>query len=249
MSELLRLALNAHGCIDRWRRVETVALELSIGGALWDLKGQTGLFAKATYEADVRIQRAKLGHFGPSSGQVLFTPERVVLEDRAGRVIDSRDNPRAAFAGHRNETPWDLLHAAYFQGYAVWTYLTQPFLYSYAGFDVEEIEPWQEDGQTWRRLQVTFPEYIATHGRQQISYFGSDGLLRRHDYAVDVLGGATGAHYVDGYQDHNGIMIPHRRRVYPRGADNQKVPAPVLVSIDIGEVEFKPALPSGENDH
>ena len=31
-------------------------------------------------------------------------------------------------------------------------------------------------------LQVTFPESIATHTRTQISRFGLDGLLRRHDY-------------------------------------------------------------------
>ncbi len=184
-----------------------------------------------------------MGRFGPSDGKVLFTPDRLVLEDEAGRVIDSRDNPRAAFAGHRNETPWDLLHAAYFQGYAVWTYLTQPFLYTYPGFDVEEIEPWHEGGQTWRRLQVTFPEQIPTHSRRQVSYFGPDGLLRRHDYAVYILGGATGAHYVDGYQDHDGIMIPHRRRVYPCGADNQKIQSPVLVSIDVREVKIKVVQP------
>jgi hypothetical protein len=46
-----------------------------------------------------------------------------------------------------------------------------------------------------------------------------DGLLRRHDYVVDVLGGAMGAHYIDDYRDHSGILMPHRRRVYPLGAD------------------------------
>ena len=44
--------------------LRTVTLELSVGGALWDLKGQTGLFANATYEADIHKQRATLGRFG-----------------------------------------------------------------------------------------------------------------------------------------------------------------------------------------
>jgi hypothetical protein len=103
---------------------------------------------------------------------------------------------------------------------------------------VEEIDPWQEGQQTWRRLKVIFPERIATHAREQVSYFGPDGLLRRHDYDVDVLGGATGAHYVDDYQSHGGIMIPHRRRVYARDADNHPVMSPVLITIDIGDLEF-----------
>jgi len=48
--------------------------------------------------------------------------------------------------------------------------------------------------------------------------------LRRHDYAVDVLGGAKGAHYIGDYNDNSGTAMPHRRRVYPLGVDNRKVP-------------------------
>jgi len=51
--------------------------------------------------------------------------------------------------------------------------------------------------------------------------FRPDGFLRRHDYAVDVLGGAKGAHYIGDYRDHGGILTPHRRRIYPLGADNR----------------------------
>jgi hypothetical protein len=29
-------------------------------------------------------------------------------------------------------------------------------------------------------------------------------LLRRHDYAVDVLGGATGGQYIEDYHEHGG---------------------------------------------
>jgi hypothetical protein len=57
--------------------------------------------------------------------------------------------------------------------------------------------------------------------------------LRRHDYAVDVLGGAKGAHYIGDYNDNSGTAMPHRRRVYPLGVDNRKVPEPLLIEIDI----------------
>src|SRR3984893_11462913 len=204
MNELLELAVAAHGGLDRWHSYRTVALELSIGGALWHLKGQAGLFARATYEADTHTQRATLGRFGAHDRRVRFTPGSLVLETDAGEVIESRDSPRTSFAGHVNETPWDLLHAAYFSGYALWTYLTQPFLYAYPGFVTDEIEPWEENGETWRRLKVIFPDDIASHAREQITYFGADGLMRRHDYAVDVVGGATGAHYIHDYQRSTG---------------------------------------------
>ncbi|MDB5479170.1 MAG: hypothetical protein JWO83_223, partial [Caulobacteraceae bacterium] len=117
--------------------------------------------------------------------------------------------------------------------------LTQPFLYAYPGFLTEEVEPWEENGETWRRLKVTFPDNIVSHTREQITYFGPDGLMRRHDYAVDVLGGAMGAHYIHDYREVSGIMAPHRRRVYPLGVDNQPRPEPVLVSIDITHMSFR----------
>jgi hypothetical protein len=99
---------------------------------------------------------------------------------------------------------------------------------------IPDAIPWEEDGELLRRLRVKFPDTIAIHTREQIGYFGKDGLLRRHDYAVDVLRGAQGAHYLYDYSDCAGFKI-----VYPRGGDNRRVREPILVSIDIGSVKFR----------
>jgi hypothetical protein len=40
---------------------------------------------------------------------------------------------------------------------------------------------------------VTFPDYIASHTKTQITHFGPHGLMRRHDYTVDILGGNSGS--------------------------------------------------------
>jgi hypothetical protein len=239
MSDLLETAIAAHGDLNRWNSLRGVAAELSVGGVLWELKGQAGLFAIARYEADIHAQRATLVGFGAPDRHLRFTPDRLHLETDAGQVIESRDCTRAAFVGHVNETPWDQFHAAYFNAYPLWTYLTQPFLYAYPSFGTEEVEPWQENGETWRRLKVTFPDNIASHAREQITYFGADGLMRRHDYTVEVLGGTAGAHYIHDYRQVSGTMVPRRRRVYPRGLDNQRVPEPMLVSIDIAHISFR----------
>jgi len=42
------------------------------------------------------------------------------------------------------------------------------------GFSAEEIEPWIEDGEPWKRLRVQFPKKIASHSRGQDRYFGPD---------------------------------------------------------------------------
>ena len=80
---------------------------------------------------------------------------------------------------------------------------------------------------------------MKSHTREQISCFGPDGLLRRHDYTVDILGGATGLNYASEYRDINGIIVPTKRRIYAYEGDFVKVPEPVLVAIDLGEIAFQ----------
>jgi len=239
MKDLLTLAIKSHGGQSRWDAIRSVTADLSIGGALWDLKGKTGILRDARYDGDVHVQRATLGRFTAPDRHVRFTRDRLVLETDAGAVIETRDNPRSAFLGHTPESSWDDLHVAYFSGYAMWTYLTQPFLYAYQGFESREIDPWEEEGEVWRRLEVTFPDYIASHTRRQVSYFGPEGLIRRHDYAVDVLGGSAGAHYISRYREINGIVTPTRRRVFAMGANNRPVREALLVSIDVTSAQFE----------
>jgi hypothetical protein len=165
-------------------------------------------------------------------------PDRLTLEALDGTVIETRDDPEAAFAGQTLETPWDKFHVAYFASEALWTYLTSPFLYTYPGFESEEIGPWHENGEVWRRLKVTFPDHIASHSKTQVTHFGPDGLMRRHDYTVDILGGATGANYTTNYRKFQGIKMPTTRRIYAYDDATQKVPEPLLVALDFGNLTF-----------
>lgn len=238
MNDLLALAVAAHGGLDRWNSFRTLTAEASIDGGLWHMKQVPDMLKHATFEIGTHEEHMSIAPFPAPDQRGLFLPNRVWVEKPDGTVIDSRDNPEASYAGHTEETPWDKFHVSYFTGKAMWTYLTSPFLYTYPGFETEEIEPWQEDGEVWRRLKVTFPDYVASHTRTQITHFGPDGLMRRHDYTVDVLGGTPGANYVSGYREVQGIMMPTKRRVYAYDQNGQKVPEPVLVSIDFGQLTF-----------
>ena len=162
----------------------------------------------------------------------------VTVQTEGGRMLQSRSNPRSSFSHQALNSPWDDLHVAYFNSYALWTYLTIPFLYTYPGFFVEEISPWNENGEEWRRLKAIFPDGVATHTKEQVSYFGPDGLLRRHQYTVDVLGAARGLNYAYDYRDIDGIKVPTRRRIYGDDGGGHRIPNPVLISIDISEMEF-----------
>jgi hypothetical protein len=67
----------------------------------------------------------------------MFVPHQVSLESEAGNTIETRDDPWLAFAGQTFDAAWDKLHAGYFSSYALWGYLTAPFLYTYPGFEAE----------------------------------------------------------------------------------------------------------------
>ena len=96
-----------------------------------------------------------------------------------------------------------------------------------------------EGPETWRVLKAYFPGSIETHSLTQEFYFGEDLLLRRHDYTVDILGGATGLNYASDYRDVDGIIFPTKRRIYAYEDDYQLVPEPLLVKIDMGEITVR----------
>jgi len=210
---------------------------VSIGGALWDLKQLPGLFKNTRVELKLHSQHV-VTHLVDVDERIVFSPNQVSLESEAGRILGTRIDPRSAFAGQSADSKWDKLHAGYFSSYALWGYLTTPFLYTYPGFDAREVDPWYENGGRWRVLRVTFPDGYAAHTRTQYSYFGGDGLLRRHLYTVDVLGGAPGANYAYEYRAVDGVMLPTRRRVFAYNEARPKIEEPILVSIDLSEVHF-----------
>ena len=165
--------------------------------------------------------------------RTVFEPDRVVLQRPVGTVIQARDNPQRSFDGHQFPTPWDDLHLAYFTGEALWTYLNTPFLFTWPGFVCEEIAPIEAGGETWRRLKVTFPDHIKSHTRTQVFCFGSDGLLRRHDFTIDIVGRTVESqlHATD-YRDVDGIIIPATRRAYADRGDDRIV----FVAIDMADI-------------
>ena len=238
MNDLLETAVSAHGGLDRWNQIKSITVDASITGALWYVKGKVDAVKHVGFEVDTKRQLLTMDFAGQDKRSV-FEPLRVVIQRRDGTLIDARDEPEKSFDGHQLETPWDNIHVAYFTGEALWTYLNMPFLYTWPGFITEEIAPIEVDGETWRRLKVTFPEYIKSHTRKQISCFGPDGLLRRHDFTIDILGGATGMLYATDNHDVDGIIIPTTRRGYAWHGEYQRIPEPLLVAIDMGEITIR----------
>ncbi|WP_203865564.1 hypothetical protein [Plantactinospora endophytica] len=230
----------AHGGMDRWNELASVSARVLGGGALWPLKGQEGILDDVVTRAELHRQYAGSTPFGAPGLRSAVSPDRAAIETDTGEVVDERLHPRNAFAGHEISTPWDRLHLAYFNGYAMWNYLTEPFLLAGPGFQVEELKPHHEDGEVWRTLEVTFPDNVATHSRKQTYYVDDAGHIRRHDYVSEIVGPNTpvAANYSSDHQEFDGILIPTRRLVYLTDPDGNAVKDTVTVSIELRDITF-----------
>jgi hypothetical protein len=162
----------------------------------------------------------------------------VWIERRDGWSVEERSDPRAAFAGHVRETPWDRLHLTYFLGYAIWNYLTVPFLFARSEFDVRELDSHVEGRETWRVLEVTYPDNIPAHTKTQQLYFDSAFMLKRLDYVTDVLGGVA-AHYCYDPVTVDGLVFPRLRRVVRRTPEGPLLTGRTSFLLDYTNLEIR----------
>jgi len=238
VNELLSLALDAHGGLERWNTFERVHATIVSGGQLWALKDTPQDPARREMQVATKFEWASVAPFGSPDLRTDFTARRIAIEKLDGTVVNERSNPAAHAEGKAVDAPWDLLDRAYFNGYALWTYLTTPFLFALPGFMVDEIQPWRESGEAWRGLRVIFPPEVASHSKTQDFYFGPDLLLRRHDYYVEASGGFAAAQYVYEPATVQGITFPTKRRAYMRDDRMFPIHEKLMVSIDISNLRL-----------
>lgn len=239
MNQLLADILDAHGGLDRWNQYHKVEATIVSGGGLFQFKGIPQDPTPRRMCVWLHEERSSVFPYGAPDQRTMFTPERIAIEKLDGTVVAQRYAPKDSFAGHQMNTPWDPLQRAYFNGEALWTYLTTPFLLAMDGVRVEETEPLPEAGETWRVLRAFFPASIDTHSQIQDFFFGEDLKLRRHDYTVNIAGGFGAAQLTSDYIVANGMHLPTKRRAYTRGPDRRLILEMLMVSIDLSEVRFE----------
>ena len=112
MSELLDLALRAHGGLDRWRKFSKVGATIVSGGGLLPMKGSElprSPAGTATI-ATTREQSTVISSFGQSDWRMVFRPDQVLVKTTAGSFVQERRNPRVRIrCDHRR----GMLHDAH----------------------------------------------------------------------------------------------------------------------------------------
>ncbi len=237
---LLDEVLEAHGGLERWRAVRTITAQVHSGGFLIRTRVPGNRFADYKLTVQVTEPRVVIDPFPRDGQRGVFDCGEARIENGAGEVLASRMDPRSAFSGRsglRRNLRWDALDSTYFAGYAMWNYLTTPYLLTRGDLELREGEPWDEQGESWRRLEVTFPASLDTHSRHQTFYFDAGGLLRRHDYVAEVVGGwARAAHHCADHAQAGGLVFPTRRRVRPIRPGNRSLPFPTMVWIELADL-------------
>jgi hypothetical protein len=243
--------LTAHGGLENWERVRSLRADIVLGGPFWSMLGWPPAGLKLTASLDARREHITLGPFTePDRIAVLdVEPERLSIQTTNGVLVEQRDDPRSSFPPFDPRTTrWDPIQVAYFLSAAHWNYLTQPFSFTYPGVDVREIEPWDEGGQTWRRLAVEFPKTNANHNADQVFYYDTDYMLRRMDYAPEVTADSPVAHYTHDPNTFDGFVFPTRRRIHSRGTDGIADQSLAAITLDVARVTVEAELPDRQSD-
>jgi hypothetical protein len=237
--DLLINVLEAHGGLENWRRATKLTVSLSFGGPFWAGRGWPD---HLELTATLDTQREHITLAGPDRVSVFdVDPEHVTIRTLDGEIVESRTDPRSSFPQFDWETTrWDAIQIAYFLSASNWNYLTEPFGFTYTGVQAQEIEPWQEDGETWRRLAVTFPKSNANHNADQVFYYDADFMQHRMDYSPDVTA-TPGAQYTYDPATFHGFVFPTRRRVHLRNADGIADKSLAVITIDVAEVTVEHA--------
>jgi hypothetical protein len=240
--ELLDEAVAAHGG-EAYDAAAEIEVDVSCSGWAFVLKRQRGAFDGFTGTVSTAEPRVILDPYREPGRRGVLEHGNVRIEDEDGQTVLERENPRSYFKGRRNLW-WDDLDLLYFGGYALWGYINAPFIFRSPDYEVEEIEPWQENGEAWRGLRVRFPDDVPAHSREQRYYFGADGLLRRNDYTAEVFGGwAKATHYCWEHETFSGLTMPTHRKALPRLPNGKPLRQFALVEINIGDVRLRPRVP------
>jgi hypothetical protein len=233
---LLDDVIDASGGLVRWNSLTRFTLHLSVGGTLFSSAGHAREFKDVTAEGSTQTQSVRFTGITGGEHSGSFQPDAITIESLEGEVLRTWHNPSLAFPEVGAPALADELHLVFFCGVAIWSYLTSPFLLAHPDVVTEELTPWRESTETWRRLRAQFPPHLITLAPEQIFYFDESGLQRRTDH--DLFGMKV-AHSSWAHDSFGGIVVPTLRRAQTLRPDGTVVAKPVLMDVEIFDAVFE----------
>lgn len=239
LQSILEQTIEAHGGRDRWRAVGAIDFSLSSGGFAFFSRSQPSALKNLEVSLRPHERETTLGDFPRPGWRGVWRPDTVQIFDAAGRLKRERRDPRRHFGGLVNQVYWDKLDILYFAGYALWNYLTFPFILEEPGVAVTEAKGGAP------RLDAVFDAEFPTHSARQSFWLDPSRRLLRHDYRADVIGRwAAAANFCLDSVETGRLRFYTRRKVYPRLGQRQTIVRfPTLVWIAIDNLRVVPKDP------
>ena len=241
--EVLERAVERHGGWNTWERLHSVTLEARLlRGMLPALKGHGRTFPlPPRVVVRPRAQEAEFVDYPTAGSRGLFARGEVRLMDPHGVTAAHATAHRETFRGPAKYRRWSPLDALYFFGYALTHYHALPFTLGEGeclGYRRTRL-----GSEVLEGVVVRLPPSLHTHCERQVFYFDSTGVLRRHDYVAEIIGGwARGAHFWEDYEEAEGLLVAKRRHVVAR-LFAQPLPPFVALHAELSSVEVRLAPP------
>jgi hypothetical protein len=233
---LLDDAIEASGGFARWNKLQRFTFHLSIKGTLLSHSGRRHEFEDLIAKGSTHTQSVRITGLTQREKTGTYQPDSVTIENLDGQVLRTWLNPSLEFLDHASDPLADDLHLVFFCGFSIWNYLTAPFLLARPDVTVEELSPWTENDQRWRRLRAFFPPDIVTSSSEQIFYFDENSLQRRADH--DLFGTRV-AHYSWAHQTFSDIVVPTLRRSLALRPDGTAIAKPILLDVEVFDATFE----------
>ena len=235
--DLIEEVIEAHGGRRRWQSLDTIEASFSSGGLAFSLHLQPLALRGLRVFLKPHARHLVLRGYCRKDWSGVWTPTHVRILDGNGSLVAERHNPRAFFSRIGRQFRWDKLDLLYFAGYALWNYLSFPFILEEPGVTVIESE--SVEGEASGRLVARFDDDVPTHSKFQTFHVDKSGLLNRHDYTADVIGRwAKAANFCLATEWVDGLRFYTRRRVYPRVGVQTVLPFPTLIWIEIDDIRL-----------
>lgn len=229
---LKQKVISAYGGSHVWRNYKYIEAEVSDHGLAFRLKGRNK-FDHVKLKMEIHRPWCSISPINKNPDITgVLDGETVRLVNTKGDTLSERKNARSYFPGGRRFFKWDDLDMCYFANYAFWNYFTLPNLLS--NEKIKWTSP--KDGM----LIAEFPNDIPTHCKKQEFIFDSQtGLLKQHNYTVDIFGQwAKAANVVYRHQQVDTIPYPSFRIVTPRKKNGKARKGPQLIVIDVHQLKF-----------
>ena len=235
---VLQNALRKSGGMDLWRLTRRFTVHMSITGGICTARCSTANLKELVVEGCTHRQELAITGFPRADMRALYRPDWVALEGQGARRVMERPGSPEEFRRGLQSRTWDELQLAHYFGYLIWNYMVTPFILAESDFETKELRGSGVRGERLRRLEVTFPARVVTHGATQIFYFEREGPLRRLDYAAAHENGTRIAQMFSGHQRFAGILVPTLCRLLRVGAGGVPVAKPTLLDLEIFDVNF-----------